>query len=122
MGKRKAQRRLADNEAMAVSLNIRTGGQRLNEVAETIRGKPVETAIATLRFSRRRVAAEALKTLRSAIANAENNHNLDPDRLYVAHAYVGKGIVMKRWRPASKGRAAPILKPFSRLTVIVRER
>ena len=67
-------------------------------------------------------AAEALKTLRSAIANAENNHNLDPDRLYVAHAFVGKSIVMKRWRPASKGRASPIAKPFSRLTVIVRER
>ncbi len=121
MGKRKNPRRVADNEARAVNRMIRTSPIKLNEVARMIRKKPVDKALATLEFSRKRVAREVKKTLESAIANAENNHGLDIDNLIVAEAYVGKSLVMKRWRPRARGRVGRILKPFSRLTIVVRE-
>ena len=121
MGKRKNPRRLADNEAWAVNRMIRTSPIKLNDVARMIRKKPVDKALATLEFSRKRVAREVKKTLESAIANAENNHGLDIDSLIVAEAYVGKSLVMKRWRPRARGRVGRILKPFSRLTIVVRE-
>ena len=100
---------------------IRTSPQKLNLVAQLIRGKKAEKAVADLTFSRRRVSGEVKKVLESAIANAENNHDLDVDSLVVAEAYVGKNLVMKRFRPRAKGRAARIIKPFSQLTIIVRE-
>ncbi len=121
MGKRKNPRRVADNEARAVNRMIRTSPIKLNEVARMIRKQPVDKALATLEFSRKRVAREVKKTLESAIANAENNHGLDIDNLIVAEAYVGKSLVMKRWRPRARGRVGRILKPFSRLTIVVRE-
>ena len=121
MGKRKNPRRLADNEARAVNRMIRSSPIKLNEVARMIRKQPVDKALATLEFSRKRVAREVKKTLESAIANAENNHGLDIDNLIVAEAYVGKSLVMKRWRPRARGRVGRILKPFSRLTIVVRE-
>jgi len=121
MGKPKNPRRLADNEARAVNRMIRSSPIKLNEVARMIRKKPVDKALATLEFSRKRVAREVKKTLESAIANAENNHGLDIDNLIVAEAYVGKSLVMKRWRPRARGRVGRILKPFSRLTIVVRE-
>ena len=100
---------------------IRTSPQKLNLVAQLIRGKKAEKAVADLTFSRRRVSDEVKKVLESAIANAENNHDLDVDNLFVAEAYVGKNLVMKRFRPRAKGRAARIIKPFSQLTIVVRE-
>lgn len=121
MGKAKQERRLADNEAQAVTRNIRISPQKLNLVATSIRGKKVEKALADLTFSRKRIAKDVKKTLESAIANAENNHGLDVDSLVVSEAYVGKGLVMKRWQPRARGRVGKILKPFSRLTVVVRE-
>ncbi len=121
MGKKKNPRRVADNEAYAVNRMIRTSPIKLNDVARMIRKQPVEKALATLEFSRKRVAREVRKTLESAIANAENNHGLDIDNLIVAEAYVGKALVMKRWRPRARGRVGRILKPFSRLTIVVRE-
>lgn len=121
MGKAKTARRLADNEAQAVTRNLRVSPQKLNLVATSIRGKKVEKALADLTFSRRRIAKDVKKTLESAIANAENNHGLDVDSLVVSEAYVGKGLVMKRWQPRARGRVGKILKPFSRLTVVVRE-
>lgn len=121
MGKAKIARRLADNEAQAVTRNLRVSPQKLNLLATSIRGKKVETAIADLTFSRKRIAKDVKKTLESAIANAENNHGLDVDSLVVSEAYVGKGLVMKRWKPRARGRVGKILKPFSRLTVVVRE-
>jgi large subunit ribosomal protein L22 len=121
MGKPKTERQLADNEAMAVTRNLRISPQKLNLVAASIRGKPVETALADLTFSRKRIAADVKKTLESAVANAENNHDLDVDQLVVKEAYVGKGLVMKRWRPRARGRIGRIMKPFSRLTVVVKE-
>ena len=121
MGKAKQQRRLADNEAQAVTRNIRISPQKLNLVATSIRGKKVEKALADLTFSRKRIAKDVKKTLESAIANAENNHGLDVDSLIVSEAYVGKGLVLKRWQPRARGRVGKILKPFSRLTVVVRE-
>jgi large subunit ribosomal protein L22 len=121
MGKAKQQRRLADNEAQAVTRNIRISPQKLNLVATSIRGKKVEKALADLTFSRKRIAKDVKKTLESAIANAENNHGLDVDSLVVSEAFVGKGLVMKRWQPRARGRVGKILKPFSRLTVVVRE-
>ena len=121
MGKRKNPRRVADNEAYAVNRMIRISPIKLNEVARMIRKQPVDKALATLEFSRKRVAREVKKTLESAIANAENNHGLDIDNLIVAEAYVGKSLVMKRWRPRARGRVGRILKPFSRLTIVVRE-
>jgi large subunit ribosomal protein L22 len=110
-----------DNEAIAISKNIRTSPQKLNLVAQLIRGMPVEKALNALTFSKRRVSNEVKKTLQSAIANAENNAGLDIDSLRVKEAFVGKGLVMKRFRARAKGRAGKILKPFSHLTIIVRE-
>jgi large subunit ribosomal protein L22 len=121
MGKASTPRRLADNEAQAVGRMIRTSPQKLNLVAQLIRGKKAERALADLTFSRRRVAVQVKKVLESAIANAENNHDLDVDSLVVSEAFVGKNLVMKRFRPRAKGRAARIVKPFSQLTIIVRE-
>ena len=122
MGKRSAPRRLADNEALAYGKGLRTSPRKLNLVVAAIRGKDCEPALAELAFSRRRIANEVKKVLQAAIANAENNHQLDVDRLYVAEATVGRGLVMKRWRPRAKGRAARIVKPFSNLRLVVRER
>ena len=122
MGKKALQRRLADNEAKAFAKSIHISPQKLNLVAQTIRGKNCGDALNELSFSRRRVAVEVKKVLQSAIANAENNHNLDVDRLVVAEAYVGKSLTMKRFRPRARGRMAKIIKPFSRITVVVRER
>ncbi len=122
MGKPKHERRLSDTEALAVARNLRVSPQKLNLVAESIRGKSAEAALSELTFSKRRIAADVRKTLQSAIANAENNHQLDVDRLFVAEATVGKSIVMKRFRPRARGRAGRIVKPFSNLTVVVRER
>jgi large subunit ribosomal protein L22 len=122
MGKPKHERRLSDSEALAVARNLRVSPQKLNLVAETIRGKSAEAALSELTFSKRRIAGDVRKTLQSAIANAENNHQLDVDRLFVAEATVGKSIVMKRFRPRARGRAGRIIKPFSNLTVVVRER
>ena len=122
MGKLKHPRRLKDNEAKAIGQNMRTSPQKLNLVAQTIRGKSAEAALSELTFSKRRIAGEVRKVLQSAIANAENNHQLDVDRLYVAEATVGKAFVIKRYRPRARGRAAQIIKPFSSITVVVRER
>ena len=122
MGKKSAERVLADNEAKAFSASIRTSPRKLNVVAESIRGLKADAAVHQLAFSRRRVAQDVKKVLQSAIANAENNHQLDVDRLYVAEAHVGKAMVMKRWRARARGRVGRIEKPFSNLTVIVRER
>ncbi len=121
MGKKSVPRRLADNEAMAMARMLRTSPQKLNLVAQSIRGESAESALATLAFSRRRIADDVRKVLQSAIANAENNHDLDVDRLYVAEAYVGKSMTMRRFRPRARGRMGKIVKPFSRLTVVVRE-
>ena len=122
MGKPKHPRRLSDNEAMAKAKNLRTSAQKLNEVAESIRGKSAEAALADLAFSKRRIANDVRKVLQSAIANAENNHQLDVDRLFVSAATVGRSFVLKRFRPRAKGRAGRIIKPWSSLTVVVRER
>jgi len=122
MGKKAAPRRLAENEAMAFSGSIRTSPQKLNLVAGLIRGLAAEKALAELTFSTRRVAGEVKKVLASAIANAENNHQLDVDRLYVAEASVGKALVMKRFHARARGRGARIEKKFSNLRIVVRER
>ena len=121
MGKPKRERVLDDNEARAVAKMMRVSPQKLNLVAEMIRGKKVATALAELEFSRKRISGQVRKALQSAIANAENNHDLDVDSLVVAEAHVGKALVMKRFRPRARGRAARIVKPFSNLTVVVRE-
>jgi large subunit ribosomal protein L22 len=121
MGKQQRERTLADNEAKAVTRLIRVSPQKLNLLAQLIRGKKVDRALADLTFSRKRVAKDVKKTLESAIANAENNHDLDVDSLIVSEAYVGKNIVMKRLRARARGRAARILKPFSQMTVVVRQ-
>lgn len=121
MGKAKQERRRAENEVQAVCRNIRISPQKLNLVATMIRGKKVEKALADLTFSRKRIAQDVKKTLQSAVANAENNHNLDVDSLVVSEAFVGKNMVMKRWRPRARGRVARIMKPFSQLTVVVKE-
>ena len=122
MGKRSAPRRFAENEAMASARSIRTSPYKLNLVAESIRGKDAEAALAELDFSRRRVAREVRKVVQSAIANAENNHQLDVDRLYIAEATVGRAFALKRFRARARGRMGRIIKPFSNLTVVVRER
>jgi large subunit ribosomal protein L22 len=122
MGKQSTERKLRENEASAMLRTLRTSAQKLNLVAQEIRGVSAEKALAKLAFSRRRIASDVRKVLQSAIANAENNHNLDVDRLFVAEAYVGKSITMRRWRPRARGRAGRITKPFSRITVVVRER
>ena len=122
MSKPKADRRLKDNEAQAVLKTIRTSPRKLNLVAELIRGKDAGKALAELTFSKRRIAGPVKRVLQAAIANAENNHQLDVDRLYVAEATVGRGFVMKRFHARARGRGARILKPWSNLTVVVRER
>lgn len=122
MGKSKSERRLDDSEAKAYVKSIRVSPQKLNLVAESIRGKSAEGALASLAFSPRRIAIDVRKALQSAIANAENNHQLDVDRLYVKEAFVGKTMVLKRFRARARGRIGRIEKPFSNLTVIVRER
>ena len=121
MGKEKNPRRVADNEAMAIARMLRTSPQKLNLVAGLIRGKKVEKALADLTFSKRRIAGDVKKCLQSAIANAENNHGLDVDSLVVAEAWVGKNLVMKRGRPRARGRFGKIMKPFSEITIKVRQ-
>ena len=121
MGKPSRQRALSENEAMAVARLLRVSPQKLNLVAALIRGKKVSTALADLEFSRKRIAKDVRKCLQSAIANAENNHDLDIDELVVAEAHVGKALVMKRFTPRGRGRASRIMKPFSNLTIVVRE-
>ncbi|CAI9406411.1 50S ribosomal protein L22 [Pleomorphomonas sp. T1.2MG-36] len=121
MGKPKRERTLADNEAQAVTRNLRVSPQKLNLVAALIRGKKVNTALADLTFSRKRIAGDVKKTLESAIANAENNHDLDVDALVVKEAFVSKGLVMKRFSPRARGRVGQIQKPFANLTIVVRE-
>jgi large subunit ribosomal protein L22 len=121
MSKEKNPRRVADNEAMAKLRMLRTSPQKLNLVAALIRGKKVEKALNDLTFSNKRIAVDVKKCLQSAIANAENNHNLDVDALVVAEAYVGKNLVMKRGRPRARGRYGRIMKPFSELTIKVRQ-
>ena len=122
MGKPKAERRLEDNQAQAVGTQLRVSPQKLNLVAALIRGKKAEKAVTDLAFSRRRIAGDVKKILESAIANAENNHGLDVDQLWVKEAFVGKGLVMKRWKARARGRVGRVKKPFSKLTVIVEER
>ncbi|AWN37522.1 50S ribosomal protein L22 [Methylobacterium radiodurans] len=121
MGKQATPRALPENEAKAVARMIRVSPQKLNLVAQLIRGKKVESALADLQFSRKRIATDVKKCLESAIANAENNHNLDVDDLIVSEAYVGKALVLKRFHARARGRGARILKPFSNLTIVVRE-
>jgi large subunit ribosomal protein L22 len=121
MSKPKFERRLKDNEAQAVVRSLRVSPQKLNLVAQLIRGKKVEKALADLTFSHKRIAKDVKKTLQSAIANAENNHGLDVDQLVVAEAFVGKNLVMKRFHARARGRMGRIEKPFSQLTVVVRE-
>jgi large subunit ribosomal protein L22 len=121
MSKEANPRRVADNEAKAVARMLRVSPQKLNLLAQLIRGKKVDRALADLEFSRKRIAHEVKKTLESAIANAENNHGLDVDDLVVSQAYVGKAMVMKRFSARARGRASRIEKPFANLTIIVRE-
>jgi large subunit ribosomal protein L22 len=121
MSKKAKKRALADNEAKAVTCSIRVSPRKLNDVAASIRGLKVDKALAELTFSRRRIAITIKKTLESAIANAENNHDLDINQLVVSEAYVGKNLVMKRWTPRARGRVGRIEKFFSQLTIIVRE-
>ena len=121
MGKAARERTLADNEARAVTKLLRVSPQKLNLLAQLIRGKKVDKALADLTFSRKRIARDVKKTLESAIANAENNHDLDVDALIVSEAYVGKKLVMKRLRARARGRAARIEKPFAQITVVVRQ-
>ena len=121
MGKEKRARTLGDKEAQAVRRMMRVSPQKLNLVAGLIRGKKVAAALADLEFSQKRISGEVRKVLQSAIANAENNHDLDVDNLVVAEAHVGKALVMKRFSPRARGRVGRILKPFSNLTVVVRE-
>ena len=122
MGKKSAPRRFSDNEAMAFSKSIRISPQKLNLVAGLIRGKDASKAVADLGFSSKRVAGDVKRVLESAIANAENNHQLDVDRLFVSEATVGRAFALKRFRPRARGRTGSITKPFSNLTVVVRER
>ncbi|NKB20806.1 MAG: 50S ribosomal protein L22 [Alphaproteobacteria bacterium] len=122
MGKKSVPRRLKDNESMAFAKAIRISPQKLNLVAGLIRGKDAGKALADLAFSPKRIAGDVEKVLKSAIANAENNHQLDVDRLYVAEATVGRAFALKRFRPRARGRTGSITKPFSNLTVVVRER
>ena len=121
MGKPSRNRRLGEAEALAKTRNLRISPQKLGLVAAMIRGRHVNEALTTLGHSRRRIAGDVRKCLQSAIANAENNHELDVDRLVIAEATVGKGLVMKRWRPRARGRTGRINKPFSHLTIVVRE-
>jgi large subunit ribosomal protein L22 len=121
MGKRARERDLPENEAKAVARMLRVSPQKLNLVAQLIRGKKVATALADLQFSSKRIAKDVKKCLESAIANAENNHDLDVDELVVAEAHVGKALVLKRFAPRGRGRMGQILKPFANLTIVVRQ-
>lgn len=121
MSKDKNPRRVADNEARAKLRMLKTSPQKLNLVAGLIRGKKVERALTDLTFSKKRIAIDVKKCLQSAIANAENNHNLDVDELIVAEAYVGKNMTLKRGRPRARGRFGKIMKPFAEVTIIVRQ-
>ena len=121
MSKQAKPRALPENEAKCVARMLRVSPQKLNLLAQLIRGKKVEAALADLEFSRKRISHEVKKALESAIANAENNHELDVDDLLVSEAYVGKAMVMKRFSPRARGRAGRIEKPFSNLTIVVRE-
>ncbi|PTW61577.1 LSU ribosomal protein L22P [Breoghania corrubedonensis] len=121
MGKPKRERSLADTQAKAVARMLRVSPQKLNLVAAGIRGKKVSTALAELTFSRKRIARDVKKTLESAVANAENNHDLDVDLLVVSEAFVGKALVMKRFQPRARGRVGRIQKPFANLTIVVSE-
>ena len=121
MSKPKRERGLAENEAKAIARMVRVSPQKLNLVAQLIRGKKAASALADLQFSRKRIAADVKKCLESAIANAENNHDLDVDDLVVAEAHVGQAMVMKRFAPRGRGRSGRIFKPFSHLTIIVRQ-
>lgn len=113
--------KLQDGMALATTKNLKISMQKLNLVAAMIRGKKVEKAMNDLQFSRKRIAQDVLKTLKSAVANAENNHNLDIDELYVNEAYVGKNLVLKRWKARARGRVGRIKKPFSQITVVVKQ-
>jgi len=121
MGKKKRERVLSDSEAKAVARMLRVSPQKLNLVAQLIRGKKVASALADLEFSRKRIAGDVRKCLQSAIANAENNHQLDVDDLVVAEAHVGKALVIKRFTPRGRGKVGRIFKPFANLTIVVRE-
>ncbi|HEY3639686.1 MAG TPA: 50S ribosomal protein L22 [Xanthobacteraceae bacterium] len=121
MSKKARERSLADTEAKAVARMLRVSPQKLNLLAQLIRGKKVAAALADLEFSRKRIAGDVRKCLQSAIANAENNHDLDVDDLVVAEAHVGKALVIKRFHPRGRGRMGKILKPFANLTIVVRE-
>lgn len=121
MSNKKNPRRVSETEALAKIRMLRTSPQKLNLVAQSIRGMKVEKALNELQFSRKRIAKDVRKCLESAIANAENNHGLDIDQLVVVQAFVGKNLVMKRWRARARGRSAKILKPFSEITIVVRE-
>ena len=122
MAKQKQARRLADNEARAKLRMIRISPQKLNLVAQLIRGKKVDAALADLEFSHKRISGEVKKVLESAIANAENNHQLDIDKLVIKEATVGKSMVLKRFRPRARGRSGKILKPFSKVKILVQEK
>ncbi|MDG2286725.1 MAG: 50S ribosomal protein L22 [Alphaproteobacteria bacterium] len=122
MGKSKTESRIAETEALSVLRNLRVSPQKLNLVATMIRGMDAEKALAALTFSRRRITDDVKKAVQSAIANAENNHQLDVDRLYVKEASVGKALTMRRFRPRARGRIGRIRKPFSHLTIVVGER
>ena len=121
MGKAKRERKLGDNEAQAVVRNLRVSPRKLNLVAEMIRGKKVDVALADLEFSRKRIAKDVRKCVMSAVANAENNHNLDVNELVVAQAHVGKNLVMRRFHARGRGKMSPVEKPFAQLTVVVKE-
>ena len=121
MSKPKRERSLADNEAKAVARMLRVSPQKLNLVAQLIRGRKASAALADLQFSRKRIAVDVKKCLESAIANAENNHDLDVDDLVVAEAHVGKALVLRRFSPRGRGRMGRIMKPFANLTIVVRE-
>jgi large subunit ribosomal protein L22 len=121
MGKRARDRDLPENEAKAVARMLRVSPQKLNLVAQLIRGKKVATALADLQFSQKRIAKDVKKCLESAIANAENNHDLDVDDLIVSEAHVGKALVLKRYAPRGRGRMGAIFKPFANLTIVVRQ-
>jgi large subunit ribosomal protein L22 len=121
MGKAKRERALHETEAKAIARNLRVSPQKLNLVAQLIRGKKVDVALADLEFSRKRIAQDVRKCVMSAVANAENNHSLDVNDLVVKEAYVGKNFAMRRFHARGRGRMSPIQKPFSQLTVVVKE-
>ena len=121
MGKKSRERVLASNSAQAIAKNLRVSPIKLNQVATSIRGMKAEKALAELTFSNKRISQDVKKVLESAIANAENNHDLDVDALVVAEAHVGKNMVMKRWKPRARGRVGKIMKPFSQITIVVKE-